>query len=108
MSHEDLDRRSLELHRAIVEKLRSNPALVEVARENLRRWLGSPRPSSAFIRCYGEWLEILNSKSLEELMRLLLEDSENARRLRQNTPFAGVLSPEEVRRIKQIFRHAQN
>lgn len=36
--HERNDQRSLALHRAIAEKLRANPALIEIARENLDRW----------------------------------------------------------------------
>lgn len=36
--HERLDSRSLAMHRAIVEKLRRSPELIEVAKEHLRRW----------------------------------------------------------------------
>jgi hypothetical protein len=36
--HQRIDQRSLALHRAIAEKLRANPALIEIARDNLDRW----------------------------------------------------------------------
>jgi hypothetical protein len=35
--HQRLDRRSLALHRAIAEKLRTNPALIAIARDNIER-----------------------------------------------------------------------
>lgn len=36
--HARIDRRSLLLHRSIAEKLRANPALLRIGRENLDRW----------------------------------------------------------------------
>jgi hypothetical protein len=46
-----------------------------------------------------EWLDLLNTSSLEEILELLVDQGENARRLRQSTPFAGILTQEERRRI---------
>jgi hypothetical protein len=46
-----------------------------------------------------EWLDLLKSSSLEKVLELLVDDSENARQLRQSTPFAGILTQEERRRI---------
>jgi hypothetical protein len=36
--HRRLDERSLALHRLVAEKVRATPALLDKARENLRRW----------------------------------------------------------------------
>ena len=46
-------------------------ALVEVARRNLKRWLGRPRLPTSLKRCYDKRQTILDSYSLEQLLRLL-------------------------------------
>lgn len=50
-----------------------------------------------------EWREIL-SRPWPEIACLLTEQSENAARLRQSTPFAGVLTKTERRRMYEAFR----
>ncbi|MBS1856694.1 MAG: hypothetical protein JST11_15100 [Acidobacteria bacterium] len=89
--HQRIDRRSLALHRAIAEKLRGNPALLEIARDNLARWSSRDNHSQPY---FDEWRRILE-KPLPEILRVLEEDSERAAALRQATPFAGVLAPKE-------------
>jgi hypothetical protein len=87
--HEKIDRRSIELHRAIAEKLRAQPELLEIARQNIERQLAGRS------RQYAEaWRELLASPMAEWLPRLV-EDSERMRAMRQSTPFAGVLSAKE-------------
>ena len=105
MSHEVLDQRSLELHRAIVDRLRENPQLFEVPRRNLERWLSRPNLSRSLERIYKGWLEILDIKTPQEIFSLLLADDEESRLLRQNTPFTGILTPREVQEIKNRFAH---
>ena len=41
-----------------------------------------------------EWQEILR-RSWPEIRAILLDDSEESRRLRQNDPFCGILTPRE-------------
>jgi len=53
-----------------------------------------------------EWLDLINSSSLEQVLEFLVDDSENARRLRQSTPFAGILTQEERRRILEKHESA--
>ena len=53
-----------------------------------------------------EWLDLLESCRVEQVFELLVEDSENARRLRQSTPFAGILTQEERRRILEKHESA--
>jgi hypothetical protein len=36
--HQRIDQRSLALHRAIAEKLRADPSLIQIAHDNLDRW----------------------------------------------------------------------
>jgi hypothetical protein len=89
--HHRIDQRSLALHRAIAEKLRERPALLEMARENLDRWSKENSRSQPY---WEAWREIL-SGPFEDLLELLVEDSERMTALRQATPLAGVLEPKE-------------
>jgi hypothetical protein len=89
--HDRIDRRSLALHRAIAAKLRANPALLEIARDNIERWSMARGRSQPY---WDVWREILN-RPLEEILQLLEEETERMTALRQATPFAGILEPAE-------------
>jgi len=106
MSHELLDQRSLEFDREIARRLRRDPGLIELARLNLLRWLDRPGLAPSLERCHREWLAIIDESSIEEVIELLKDDGEKAQQLRQNSPFVGILSPDEVASIKARFRHA--
>ncbi len=105
MSHELIDEISLELGRRTAARLRQHPELMTLAHENLARWSRLNANASALLRCYQEWEEILK-RPLEEICHVLVSETEEARRLRQNSPFAGVLSAREVWELKQHLRHA--
>jgi hypothetical protein len=97
--HERIDQRSIAIHRAIAEKLRASPALLEIARENIARWA----PTAGRSRHYLDaWLKVLEMP-LEEMLRLIVEDTEEMRAMRQNNPFAGVLEPRERWAIYALF-----
>jgi hypothetical protein len=89
--HRKIDQRSLALHRAIAEKLRADPGLLQVARGNLERWSLRNSRSQPY---WDAWRDLLN-RPIEVLLALLVEDSETMAALRQASPFAGVLSPAE-------------
>jgi hypothetical protein len=105
MNHSYTDQVSLELGRRVAEKLRWQPALLDFARANLARWAQQNSSAPSLLRCYAEWQQVL-SRPLGEICNLLCSESDNAQRLRQNSPFAGVLSPTEVWEVKSSFRHA--
>jgi hypothetical protein len=102
--HEQTDEISLAMGRRVAARLGRQPELLQLARENLDRWTRLNADAPSLLRCYAEWREILD-RPLEEICRILISDSEEARRLRQNSPFAGVLSPREVWELKRRFRH---
>ena len=106
MSHALLDQRSLEFDREIARRLRRDPGLIDLARQNLMRWLARPNLAPSLERCYREWLAIIDESPIDDIIQLLEDDGDNAQRLRQNSPFVGILSPEEVVMIKSYFRHA--
>src|SRR4051812_1956229 len=105
MSHEIQDLVSLELARRIASGLPSHPEWLETARTNLERWSRLNANAPALIRCYTEWKTLL-AYPLPEICAVLTAETDEGQRLRQNSPFAGVLSPKEVWEIKSHFRHA--
>jgi hypothetical protein len=105
MHHLEIDQVSLELARQVAERLRWRPEVLDIARANLARWSHLNSASPSLLRSYAEWQEIL-SQPVEEICALLCSESGHAQRLRQNSPFAGVLTPAEVWEIKSRFRHA--
>lgn len=92
-SHQDIDARSLELHRLVAAKVRREPALLDRVRLTLRRWRdpGNPSRSEPYL---SEW-ERLMAQGLEQVLAAAVEESERAAALRQCSPFAGILSPAE-------------
>ena len=105
MSHEITDKISLELGRRVASRLRQQPKLIQVARDNLSRWAQLNASSPTLLRCYAEWREILD-RPLEDVYELLVSETDEGQRLRQNSPFVGVLNAREVWELKQEFRHA--
>ena len=92
-THEWIDQRSLALDQAIAQKLQQRPDLLQKAKTNLVRWVQQQQPAvPAVLR---EWQKILETWPLEKILELLRSSDQEARRLRQSSPFCGVLSPEE-------------
>lgn len=89
--HERIDQRSLAMHRAIAEKLRARPELLQIARDNIERWYPCAGGSQPYL---DEWRRMLDFP-LEELISLFLQDNQRMTALRQASPFAGVLEPKE-------------
>ncbi len=93
-SHEWIDERSLALHEAVAAKLQREPKLVELARANLKRWLAQESAAPLL-----EWQRLLDILPLPKLLELLRSPDEDATRLRQSSPFAGLLTPAERQAI---------
>ena len=99
--HRLIDERSLAFERLIVAKLRSEPALVEKARGNLARWLETCSPGVRPVLI--EWQRLLDGP-FDELLVLLEATDERATRLRQSSPFCGILTEEERLGIIREFQ----
>lgn len=97
--HRLAELRSLAFHRAVAEKIRTDPAVLERARLRASKAAGSGRSANAA----REWEEIL-SGSLASICDFLVDPSERATRLRQSTPFAGAIPPRERWRIWRDVR----
>jgi len=103
--HIRIEERSIALHRAVAERICENPQLMKKAILNLQRYLKQilsegRRPASSLV----EWQKLLENQSQEGILNFIVSDSEKARRLRQSSPFAGILNPQERWRIYEAYR----
>jgi hypothetical protein len=74
--------------------------LLELPKKNLLRWRTRTDLPPAWM---GEWQALLK-RPWPEIAALITELSERAARLRQSSPFPGVLTPAERERIYEAFR----
>lgn len=99
--HSLLDARSLALHALIARKIADDPGLLEVARRNLARWRArDPERAPDYL---DDWSRILD-KPADRVAGFITSLSPEAVRLRQSSPFAGILTPAERKRIYDAFR----
>jgi hypothetical protein len=92
---------SLEIHRRIAGLLIAEPErVIGKALSNLNSWITS-RDASAPGSAYQEWLRLLQTHTPEEIARLIVATDEDMVRLRQSSPFAGILAPREIWSIKR-------
>ena len=99
--HQRLEARSLALHSAIAEKIARDPDLLRIPKRNVERWRTR---SVAHTPIYlEEWNRILR-KPWVKIAEFMVSGSEDAIRLRQSSPFAGVLTSAERKRIYDAFR----
>lgn len=84
------------MHKRIGEKIRNDPSLLEIPRSNLKRWM-EDSISHGSLPSLGlqEWTRILETSSLDRILRILEENSEECDRLRHSSPFPGILTEEE-------------
>jgi hypothetical protein len=91
-THQEIDQRSLALHRLVAERVMHDPALFEKARMTLARWRRTVCIAS---QPYLEEWERLMNKGVEACLSVAVEDSQRAAALRQSSPFSGVLTNRE-------------
>jgi hypothetical protein len=91
--HDRARARSLAYHRAVARGLRK--PMVQEARHVLFRWEQQGRID----RRYADRWKKLLERPVPEIRRALVDGSQEADDLRQNSPFAGLLSEPERRRI---------
>jgi len=103
-SHKVIDRINAAQDRVIAGKLRRDPGVLLLARRNLRRWMAGEGRSVRPV--FLEWDRILRRLTRAEITTFLISDTPMARRLRQSTPFAGVLSDHERLAIRQTHEKA--
>ena len=83
--------RSVAYHGAIAERLRTQPEVLENARRRVEGWLAREGGATFYAR---KWAEVL-ADDPASVAAFLVERSELAEELRQSSPFAGALTPQE-------------
>ena len=103
-SHETIDERSLALARQIVARIDDDPRRkgLEKARSVCQHWQNilSGREKA----CADEWALIIQ-KPWDEIRSILLDPGADATRLRQNSPFCGILRNSERWKIFKEYRN---
>jgi hypothetical protein len=102
--HAIIDKINAAQDRLIARKLRQSPKPLKIAKLNLKRWIA--KHSSAVPTPFTEWHRLLTFLDANEVADFLCSDTPMARRLRQSSPFAGVLTEAEIRRIRQKHEKA--
>ncbi len=99
--HSLRENQSLVMHRRIAALLIEQPgAVIGKALDNLHRWTAAA-DAAEIPAVYREWKELLLARNPDEIVAILVSEDEDAVRLRQSSPFAGVLDAREVWKIKR-------
>ena len=93
--HDRLDEIRRRMAVAAAKKVDEDLTLLEVPRRNIRRWA---ELWGYMMSAYAEWSDILE-RPWPEIRGLLIADNEDSRRLRQSTPFVGILTSRERKAI---------
>ncbi|HEY1457994.1 MAG TPA: hypothetical protein VGF15_05710 [Solirubrobacteraceae bacterium] len=96
--HDRARARGLAYHQAVARRLRK--PMVDDARHALFRWREQERIDPRYA---DQWEHVL-ARPVSEIRKALIEDSQTGDDLRQNSPFAGVLSEPERRQILRATR----
>jgi len=80
---------------AIAERLRTDPSLLGKVCDRLRALMQDSSVSISVRDAYREWLLLIERPSFDEVLGLMVDPSEEGKRLRKATPFSGILSQEE-------------
>lgn len=88
-SHAAIDRRNAVDDGRIAAELRRDGRLLRLARKNLNRWMARDRRKAS--AAFKEWDTILTVLSRTEIAAFLRSGTPMCRRLRQSSPFMGLL-----------------
>ena len=91
-SHQWIDYVDLMAHRAMARKIRLQPELFRRAHRNIARWEKSNRGCPEPLR---EWKQILRDNDMGRVLRIITRADEEGNRLRQSSPFCGILTEKE-------------
>ncbi len=104
-AHRDIDRVNAAQDRRIAANIRRNPRLLRVARADLRRWMMADgrrvRP------VFREWHAVLHRLTASEIATFICSETPLARRLRQSSPLAGILTKAEREVIRRRYEKAR-
>ena len=102
-THQEIDERTLAMHRLVVEKIRQDPDLFDKAQATLARWRQVVSINSQ--PYLHEWESLMN-QGMEVCLAAAVEESEHATALRQSSPFAGLLTHRDRFTFLRAWRQA--
>ena len=91
-THQEIDARSLAMHRLIAEKIRRDPSLFQHITHTLQHWQDTVDAASQ--PYLAKW-DQLTKLGMDACLNASIENSQKATALRQCSPFCGVLTPRE-------------
>lgn len=98
--------KSLYLHKAVINELRKDEeSVIRIARENIEAWRDNHRADGMSVKYLDEWSKVLD-EGTAHITEVLRGVDEYSCDLRQNTPFAGVLSEEQRLEVLQEFQQS--
>lgn len=96
--------RSLWMHRALLGPLMLDPqGVLGTALENIERWKSKHRADGMSVHYLEQWEHIIG-EGVDAVAEVFSGQDEAASELRQNSPFAGVISDSERRQALLSFR----
>jgi hypothetical protein len=99
--HRVLDQVNAAQDRRIAGAIRRNPRLLRLARADLRRWMAADGKRVRPV--FREWHAVLSRLTAREIAAFLCSETPMARRLRQSSPLAGILTETERRVIRSRY-----
>ncbi len=104
LQHRVLEARSLAMHCLMAQKIERDPKLLDRVRNTLETWRTRyAKAGDEVPRALDEWQRILR-EPWPVIAALMTDSGERGTRLRQSSPFAGVLTTEERERVYAAFR----
>ena len=94
--HQELDQLRRTMALAVVRQFTPEQIRAQIL-ANLHRW----KRQSVWVSAFDEWRNIAKSGDDGALFAAMLGCDEDAVRLRQSAPYAGLLSEEEVRKLNE-------
>ena len=104
MSHRVLDQINAAQDRRVAAAIRRDPRVLRVARADLRRWMAADGKRVRPV--FREWQAVLHRLTAREIAAFLCSDTPMARRLRQSSPLAGILTDPARRSIRRRYEKA--
>jgi hypothetical protein len=94
--HRRAELQALAYHRAVARRL--TVRMVRDAKQRLARWRKAGKIDERFAQAWERLLD----EPLPKVARMIVQDSQSGRDLRQNSPFAGALNHHERRRVLDV------
>ena len=90
--HQDIDQRSLDLHRLVVKKIQSQPVLFERIPQTLAHWREVvAEQSQPYVLAWQQLAE----QGMDACLAAAVDETEWGHAMRQCSPFTGILSHKE-------------